>query len=249
MNPLPHVGGAGYVLKGLTLLREPVLRPWLVGPLLASLLIWAALAALVTGRANALVRYGAGHLPDWLDWLAWLIWPLLVLLFGVLAAYGFAAVTALVAAPFYAALARRVELLLDPGAPQPPPAPLLREIPRCLWAELRKLAYFAMLGVPLLISLWIPGVNVVTAPLWLLWGAWLLAVEYLDFAAGNHGHDFSSVRALARRTPVRAVGFGAIVLVLLAIPVVNLIAMPAAVMGATAWWVDLRRARLEKGLS
>ena len=145
------------------------------------------------------------------------------------------------AAPFYAALARRVERLADPDAPAPVEYPLAQELLRCVWAEVRKLAFFALIGIPLAVSLWIPGVNVVTGPLWLAWTVWVVALEYLDFPAGNHGMDFRAVRALARAAPVRTLGFGGLTLAALAIPIVNLLAMPAAVAGAALWWVDLRR--------
>lgn len=233
-------GGAAYLLEGAALLRAPALRRFVVWPVGISAVLWVLATAVLVNRAGALIRALAARLPDWLDWLTWLIWPALLVTVAVVFAYGFAVVVALLAAPFYAALARRAELLLDPHAPTPPALPLAVELWRCARAELRKLGYFALIGLPLLVSLWIPGVNLVTAPLWLVWTAWLVAVEYLDFPAGNHGHDFRAVRALARRTPFQALGFGAVTLAGLAIPVVNLIVMPAAVVGATAWWTQMR---------
>lgn len=245
MNPLPapvrHLGGAAYLLEGAALLRAPALRRFVLWPVGISAVLWVLATALLVNRAGALVRALAARLPDWLDWLAWLIWPALGVAVVVLFAYGFAVLVALLAAPFYAALARRAELLLDPAAPAPPTLPLAVELWRCARAELRKLGYFALIGLPLLVSLWIPGVNLITGPLWLVWTAWLMAVEYLDFPAGNHGHDFRAVRALARRTPLQALGFGAVTLAGLAIPVLNLVVMPAAVVGATVWWTRLRQ--------
>jgi CysZ protein len=75
-------------------------------------------------------------------------------------------------------------------------------------------------------------VNLVAAPAWLLLGAWLLALEYLDYPLGNRGLDFRAVRQAAAAMPLRALGFGGSVLVLGAVPVVNLLLMPAAVIGA-----------------
>lgn len=238
---LPHFGGAGYLLSGFALVWSAPLRRYVLWPLILGAALWALAAVALLGQASALVGALAARLPDWLDPLAWLVWPLLVIALAFSFAYGFALVVALLAAPFYAALARRVELAFDPGAPAPPQSPLHREVLRTVLGELRKLGYFALVGAPLLVSLWIPGLNLITGPLWLAWGAWLVALEYLDFAAGNHGNDFRAVRSLARRTPARALGFGAATLLALSVPLLNLVAMPAAVIGATLWWTDLRR--------
>jgi CysZ protein len=237
----PRFGGAGYLLSGFALLRAPALRRYVLWPIGIGAALWLLAAAVLLERAGTLVRSIAARLPDWLDPLALLVWPLLVIALGLAFAYGFALVVALLAAPFYSALARHAETLLDPAAPSPPEVPLVRDALRTVGGELRKLGYFVVVGTPLLISLWIPGLNLLTGPLWLVWGAWLIALEYLDFPAGNHGHDFRAVRALARRTPLRALGFGTATLLALSVPLLNLVAMPAAVAGAAAWWTDLRQ--------
>lgn len=239
--PIRRFGGAGYLLEGAALLRAPALRRFVVWPVAISAVLWAVVTAVLVNRASGWIRALAARLPDWLDWLTWLIWPALLVTVAVAFAYGFAVLVALLSAPFYAALARRVELLVDPTAPIPPELPVVTELWRSVRGELRKFGYFALVGLPLLVSLWIPGINLITGPLWLVWTAWLVAVEYLDFSAGNHGHDFRAVRALARRTPLQALGFGAATLAGLAIPVLNLIVMPAAVAGATVWWTQLRQ--------
>jgi CysZ protein len=65
----------------------------------------------------------------------------------------------------------------------------------------------------------------------------MLAVQYSDFPMGNHGLKFRDMRATLRRRRFLSIGFGAAAAGLTMIPVVNFIAMPAAVAGATAMWV------------
>jgi CysZ protein len=69
----------------------------------------------------------------------------------------------------------------------------------------------------------------------------MLAVEYLDYPMGNHGLSFSEQRRRLRRRPMLSLSFGAGVLLLMLIPGLNFLAMPAAVAGATALWVDRLR--------
>jgi CysZ protein len=59
----------------------------------------------------------------------------------------------------------------------------------------------------------------------------------------NHLLHFSTQRRLLRRNRLLAYGFGGGTLLLTLIPVVNFIAMPAAVAGASALWVGEFRDR------
>jgi CysZ protein len=53
----------------------------------------------------------------------------------------------------------------------------------------------------------------------------------------NHGLKFREMRRRLRGRPVLSLGFGAATAGLTMVPVVNFIAMPSAVAGATAMWV------------
>ncbi|MEZ5582290.1 MAG: hypothetical protein R3F37_05475 [Candidatus Competibacteraceae bacterium] len=46
--------------------------------------------------------------------------------------------------------------------------------------------------MPLLVLFVIPGVNVIAPLLWLVFGAWMLALQYADYPMGNHGLRFRS---------------------------------------------------------
>ncbi len=65
----------------------------------------------------------------------------------------------------------------------------------------------------------------------------MLAVQYSDFPMGNHGLKFRDMRARLRKRRFLSIGFGAAAAGLTMIPILNFIAMPAAVAGATAMWV------------
>jgi CysZ protein len=88
-----------------------------------------------------------------------------------------------------------------------------------------------------LISL-IPVINLIAPVLWVIFGSWLLSLEYLDYPMGNHDLVFDEEkRRLGERRGI-ALGFGGAVMVLTSIPIVNFVTMPVAVAGATLLWVE-----------
>jgi CysZ protein len=65
----------------------------------------------------------------------------------------------------------------------------------------------------------------------------MLTIEYADYPMGNNGLKFREIRARLRRRRLLGLGFGAATAGLTMVPVLNFIAMPSAVAGATALWV------------
>jgi CysZ protein len=100
----------------------------------------------------------------------------------------------------------------------------------------RKIAYYALLLVPVLILSLIPGLNLLAPFAWFLFGSWVLAVEFLEAPLANDGQDFRAVRRTLARHRLTALAFGAGTMLLTLIPVLNLLVVPAAVVGATEVW-------------
>ncbi len=44
----------------------------------------------------------------------------------------------------------------------------------------------------------IPGLNLLAAPLWLLFGVWMMAVQYIDYPADNHKMGWDGMLAWLR---------------------------------------------------
>lgn len=234
-NPLR---GAGYLLQGLGLIRQPGLRRYVAIPLALNTLLFAALIWYGASEFEAFID---GLLPGWLDWLRWLLWPLFAVTVLLAVFYVFTLVANLIGAPFNSLLAAQVEALLTGERPQDSAtgwkSTLTGVLPAVI-AEIRKLLYFFAWAVPLLILFLIPGLNVFAPFLWFAFSARLLAAEYLDYPMGNHGLKFSEQRVRLREKPLLVLGFGGAALFLTLIPVLNFLAMPTAVAGATAMWVE-----------
>src|SRR5690606_26506204 len=78
------------------------------------------------------------------------------------------------------------------------------------------------------------------APLWILLGIWMMAVQYIDYPADNHKMSWGDMLAWLREKRWQSLGFGGIVYLGLLVPLLNLLVMPAAVAGATVFWVRER---------
>ena len=225
-------------MRGFAIVTRPGIRAYVVVPLSINVALFAALIWL---SASWLVDFATDMLPDWLDFLAWILVPTYVLAVFMAGFYAFNIVASFLSAPFNGLLAEAVERHLTGRAP--PSArggfrAFLAELAATLVAEARKLAYVAIRSLPLLVLFVIPGVNVVAPILWMVVGAWMLAVTYVDYPMANHGIGFDDLLARLRDRRLLGLGFGGAVMVALAVPVLNFLVIPCAVAGATAMWVE-----------
>ena len=74
--------------------------------------------------------------------------------------------------------------------------------------------------------------------LWVAFGAWVMALEYMDYPLSNWNLTIRRQRVLLRKRRMLALGFGSGVTLLTTIPVLNFVAMPAAVIGGTFLWME-----------
>ncbi|MBU0498751.1 MAG: sulfate transporter CysZ [Gammaproteobacteria bacterium] len=233
------LSGFGCALAGLRLVLKPELRHFVLIPFLINLLVFSGLIWLGLTQFEGLMGW---LLPaeGWFSYLRWLLWPLFALAAVLIVFYSFTAFANLIAAPFNALLAEKVEIHLT-GRRPPQNGPLWKEALPSLLSELRKMLYFLLRAIPLLILFLIPGVNLAAPFLWLLFNAWFLALEYGGYPMGNHGIRFSDQLRRLKAQRLNSLGFGAGVTLLMLIPLLNFLAMPAAVAGATLLWVRSER--------
>lgn len=213
-------------------LRRFVWLPVLINIALFALGIWAALHYFEHFLDMVLP-------PDsWLDVLRWLLWPLFAAAWGLAVFYGFTITANLIGAPFNGLLAARAEHRLTGSQPPEQPAIGLAAVAGAIGSELGKLWYLASRAIPVLVLFLIPGINVIALPLWLALGCWFLALEYADYPMANHGVEGRAQRDALKRRRLDGLAFGAGVMVLTLVPVLNFVAMPAGVVGATRLWLE-----------
>jgi CysZ protein len=223
--------GAAYLWRGFKLITQAGLRRYVIVPLTINVVLFGAL---IWYGVDKFAGYIDSLLPDWLAWLHWLLWPLFAITLLVAAFYTFTLVANLISAPFNSLLAARVEQRLITQRTSEQSFSILESFTH----EVKKLGFLVGWAIPLGVLFLIPGLNLLAPFAWLLFSAWMLALEYCDYPMGNHGIAFSAQRRLLRGKAFMSVGFGAATLVATSIPIVNLFTLPAAVAGATLLWVE-----------
>jgi CysZ protein len=232
--------GIGYFFQGLRLIVQPGLRRYVVIPLLINFTLFAGLIWFGASQFEVFLQWLLPELPDWLQWLEWLLWAVFGIAALMILFYVFSLLANVVASPFNGLLAEAVERHLT-GEPQDADGgwkKMLSELVPTVIDELRKLLYLIAWSVPFLLLFVIPVINLAAPFVWLVFSAWMLAVEYADYPMGNHGLRADEQKRRLGEKRMMSLGFGGAVTIATMIPVVNFLVMPAAVAGATAMWVE-----------
>jgi CysZ protein len=240
------LNGAGYLLRGLNLITKPGIRAFVLIPLLVNMLVFSLLIWVGIDQFEILMDRFLPSDESWLSWLRWLLWPIFAIAIVLIVFYTFTVIANLIAAPFNGLLAEKVERYLGGELPNPPGGirQLMKDLVPSLLSEVRKMGYFLLRAVPLLILFLIPVVNLAAPFLWLAFSAWFLALEYGDYPMANHGLTFKAQHQRLKQTRITALVFGGSLTLMMMVPLLNFVAMPAAVAGSTVFW----RERLQ-GLS
>lgn len=238
-NPLI---GSSYLLRGLRILPEPGIRSFVIIPVMINIALFsAAIYLLVTNFSSWVQSLIDLWLPDW-EWLAflgYLLWPLFAVLIVVGVYYGFSLVANFIAAPFNGLLAERIELRQRKAvSSEQSLKAVVAMIPRSIARELAKLAYYLPRLLVLLVLSFVPVINLVMPFVWFAFAAWMMAIQYIDYPMDNNQVSFKQMKVLLKQRRWSAIGFGGLVQLGVMIPVLNLIVMPAAVIGATLFWLE-----------
>ena len=226
-NTVSPVFGIQCFLRGISLAFTRDNLPFVIAPALTSLAVVSLGLYFAFSYVEDLSAYLVGTLPAWLSFLSAILEPLLYL-FGILTGtwlFGFLA--AIIGSIFLGDLA----LKIDGG--DGTERPWYHDIWPALKREARKLRYHLPRLLALVVLSVIPLINAFAPLLWILFGAWLMAIQFCDFAVENRRMDFLETLAILRGRRMAALGFGACATFAMAIPLLNFLVAPVAVIGGT----------------
>ena len=241
-QPITPFTAPSLIREGFNLLWHPQLR-WLVMlPIAINILLFGAATWSAAAYLSSWLDWLINSVPDWLQWLVWIIWLLFGLLTLVIYGFTFTLLANVIGSPFYGIIAERV-IAIERGDPQQiasTNAALYATAWRSFRRELQIIRYMLprTIGVILLTLLvsFVPLINIVAPLIAASWAAWLLAIQYLDYPADSNRLMFDQVIQRAREQRVLSLSFGLSALVAAAIPVANLLLLPASVIGGTLLW-------------
>jgi CysZ protein len=236
---LDFLRSISYLFRGAKLLRQPGVRRFIVAPLLVSLLI--AIASL-TGTSLLIERALDAWTPATWHWLRWVLWPILaVVLFGVMVIVT-GLLANIIAAPFNSDLAGKItEILADDRDVPATVRGWSAEALISMGSESQRLIRGLLWLVPLGLLALLPGGALPASVLGWLLGARTLGMQYLDYPMARQGLGFSKQNQVVRQRRWLILGFGIGVTLLHMLPLLNFLAMPIAIAGATALWHDCLR--------
>ena len=226
-----YLKGLGDVFSGFGLIFEQGIRRFIIIPLMINISLFSGAIYLLNQQMDSWIQ---SLLPDWLSWLEWLLWPLFMLTALLFVFYTFSLLANLIAAPFNSLLSARIEQHLS-GMP-------IKNISEEKWwamaarsiaAEIHKMLYFIKWLIPLIILTLIPGLNLAAPLAWFIFTAWSFSLEYMDYPLANRGLLFKEIRQYNRLLRMRSLGLGSGIFIITSIPILNFLAMPVAVAGAT----------------
>ncbi len=224
---------------------QPGLRRFVLIPLIANIVLFSLVGWLLYGFIVDFYEAAMLTVPEWLQFLSWIITPLLWLIGGLMTGYVSTLIVLMLTSPFHALLAEKVEEAIT-GEPVPALdgiAAALLEVPRALFRELRKVLYYVPMAVGVLILTIVPLFNAFAPLAWFLLGAWMMSLQFVDYPMDNHRLAFRDVRDACAARRLSTIGFGGTVAFFTGIPLINLIVIPAAVIGATLLWCEELRPR------
>lgn len=235
--------GFGYLVQGFKIICQPGFRLFLFVPICVNILLFTLLIVWANSLIDGWMASLLGWIPDWLSFLEWLFWGIYFLAIVMTLFYGFVAAANFIGAPFYGYLAEITEKHLtgkdnDEGFAW---RELLAMVPRTLMRELQKLWYYLPRVIGLFILGLIPGLNIFAAIAWIIFSAWMMAIQYIDYPADNNKMSFPEMKDYLRSHRLTALGFGGLTFGATLLPLLNLLTLPAAVCGAVVFWVNEER--------
>lgn len=236
--------GANYLLNGFALLKRPRVLPFVIVPIIMNMVLFYLGINYLYETFGLWLNSFLGQLPGWLSFIKWLLWPLFSLFVLLIVAYGFTFAANILGSPFYGLMAEQVEIIVAGKSTEIPLtlASVLASIPKALLREVQKIVQYIIWLIPLLLlsllAFIITPLTTLMPFIWFAFGAWMLAIQYVDYAYDNNQISFKVLKMDLKKDRNTALGFGAITTAASMIPLLNIITIPAAVCGGTVFYLE-----------
>lgn len=228
--------GLGFLLRGVRHLATKGLKRFVLLPIAFNFLVFLGLFYLAS---HYLFPYASGYLellPSWLSFLGGVFFIVFVISFFLLFLSLFTVLFNLIAAPFNGILAEKAQHILYQSTI---PSLSFTEITvRSIKRQGKFLGYFLSRFIGMCLLFFVPFVQPVYPLIWFLFNAWMLGFQYQDFAMDNNLISFDAMRDKLRGKRFLSFGFGSFINLASFIPLLNVLVMPAAVIGGVMMYCE-----------
>lgn len=240
MNIKTNQSGFHYLTEGFKLIFKPGIKRYVIIPLLINTILFIAFFFFAKHFFSQFEQWVMHYLPAWLSWLGAVLWVLFFIGYILIFIYTFVTFSNLVSAPFNSFLAEKVEFYLTGKTlAERTWLETVKDVPRVIGRQLNILGYYLPRAFILVICFFVPVLQVVATAFWFLFNAWFMTLQYVDYPTDNHRIPIRAVRDKLSDNRSVSFSFGASVLLISMVPILNFLVAPAAVAGATKLWLDL----------
>ncbi|ACK70526.1 protein of unknown function DUF540 [Gloeothece citriformis PCC 7424] len=249
--------GASYPFRALRVIKNtPQLWGYLVTPIIVNIFLGITLyAGLVylgwqlvedwTIKLSQWVDTLIVNLPTWLSILEGLITGVeyfldlvLVIILLIIIGFIFAQFGTLLGAPWYGQLSEQLEKIRT-GKIETVEVGIIRDIWRAILFEIKKLFLIVIVGIPLFLFNFVPGIGTLTATVGgiSLTGT-IVCLDFFDAPLERRRLHFRKKLQIVLTSLPASAGFGAVCLGLISVPLLNLITIPLCVASGTLFFCD-----------
>ena len=152
----------------------------------------------------------------------------------------------LLGAPWYGQLSEQLEKIRT-GKVEIIEVSIVRDIGRAILYELKKLVLIAMVGIPLIIINFFPGIGTIVSTIGsFTLTATIVCLDFLDSSLERRRLKFRNKLAIVFRSLPASGSFALVCVVLISIPLINLVTIPLCVASGTLFVCDRVLPKLEK---
>lgn len=249
--------GATYPFKALiTFIKNPGLIKYIAMPIIVNIIVAIALYSgllyfgwqivdQIQGDLTIWLNQLIMNLPQWLGFLAYAVAGLIIivrflLIVFLLIATGFLLTQfgVLLGAPWYGQLSEQLEKLRT-GKVELIELNIVSDLGRAILYELKKLVLIALVGIPLLIINFFPGVGTLISTVGsLTLTTTIVCLDFFDSCLERRRLRFRQKLGIVLKSLPASGSFGLVCLGLISIPLVNLITIPLCVASGTLFICD-----------
>lgn len=231
MNPITSfLRGFFIPLQALKFIfKKPSLAFLAAIPFFLNLTIYTVFVWYVQSQLGMLIQEILYRFPPWVPaWAAvltqWIVKILVWLLLLLLSTFTFTLVGGILASPFNDMLTTKTLRLLGSNNK-------IAElgVGQVVGLELKRSLVLFFVGV---VAIFLGVVPFMQVPAFLL-AAWIVAFEYFGYPVSKKSNSLSAIKLFMVKRPFLSLGFGSALVVMMALPLLGMVYIPLAVVGAT----------------
>lgn len=224
--------GATYLLTSIPLLFTKGLKRFVLLPILFNFALFVGLFLMGYHYLFPYTSFYLDQLPSWLNFLHSMFFVIFILGFFLIFLSMFMVVFNVIVAPFNGLLAEKAQTLFFHTATPSASFTIIA------WRSIKRQGQFLIYFIPRFLAMcllfFVPFIQLIYPLLWFAFTAWILSMQYQDLVMDNNVISFQSMREKINSKKALLLGFGALINVLSLIPILNIIIMPAAVIGSVS---------------